>query len=200
MGPSRKPRQGAGKTRVCSLVGAVLALAGGGCGLGTIPIAVSGRGPSVSPKSVCSTWKGLKCAAGCGVGADECDESWGAQNWSAGLLVVMLPFPGYPPAFWGCGAEPTARTGLESWCQDLPREEVLHVQGWAVALLVRKLWGRLTCPERGKGKNRKDGSLSVAREEKVKDVCLAGSMHHLGGEWAGRGKVGLWFICPSPVG
>lgn len=114
--------------------------------------------------------------------------------------MVMLPFPGYPPAFWGCGAEPTARTGLESWCQDLPREEVLHVQGWAVALLVRKLWGRLTWPERGKGENRKDGSLSVAREEKVKDVCLAGSMHHLGGEWAGRGKVGLWFICPSPVG
>lgn len=69
-----------------------------------------------------------------------------------------------------------------------------------MALLLWKLWGRLTWPERGKGKNRKGGSLSVAREEKVKDVCRSGSMHHLGGEGAGREKVGLWFICPSPVG
>lgn len=61
-------------------------------------------------------------------------------------------------------------------------------------------WGRLTWSERGKGKNRKGGSLSVAREEKVKDVCLFGYMHHLGGEWAGKEKVGLWFICPSSVG
>lgn len=41
-----------------------------------------------------------------------------------------------------------------------------------------------------KGKERKGGSLSVAREENVKDGRLAGSVHHLGGERAGRGKVG----------
>ena len=87
---------------------------------------------------------------------------------------------------------------------------MLLVQGWAEALPVwelwgsvwlrGKLWGRSTWPERGKGKDRKGGSLSVAREENVKDRQLAGSVHHLGGERAGRGKVGPWFICPSPVG
>lgn len=46
--------------------------------------------------------------------------------------MVMLPCPGCPSAFRGCGAEPAAHTGLESWCQGLPGEEMLRVQGWAV--------------------------------------------------------------------
>lgn len=104
---------------------------------------------------------------------------------------------------------PPSLSGLwGAWC--LPGEEMLHVWGWAETLPVWELWGsvrpqgevrgRSTRAERGKMKERKGGSLSVAREENVKDGQLAGSVHHLGGERAGRGKVGLWFICPSPVG
>ena len=137
----------------------------------------------------------------------------GAGSWDAGLPVVMLLYPGCTPAFQGSGAEPAAHTSLESWgwgARCLPGEEMLCVWGWAEALPVQelrggvrlrgKVWGRFTRPEREKGKDRMGGSLCVAREENVKDGQLAGSMHHLAGEWAGRGKVGPWCICPSPVG
>lgn len=106
-----------------------------------------------------------------------------------------------------------ALAGLESQCQDaqcLPGEEVLYVQHWAEVLPVwdlqgnvwlgGKVWARSTQPERKKGKDRKGESLSVAREENVKDGQLAGSMHRLGGEQAGRGEVSLWFSYPSPMG
>lgn len=56
--------------------------------------------------------------------------------------MVMLPCPGCPPAFWGCGVELAAHTGLESqgWgTQCLPGEEMLHVWGWAEALPVWEL-------------------------------------------------------------
>lgn len=82
-----------------------------------------------------------------------------------------------------------------------PREELLYVWIWAVVLPMQELQGtkgvgQIHWPLRGKGKDRKGESLSVAREENVKVGQLAGSVHHL----AGRGKVGPWFICPSPVG
>ena len=81
------------------------------------------------------------------------------------------------------------------------RAEALPVQELRGGVRLRgKVWGRFTRPEREKGKDRMGGSLCVAREENVKDGQLAGSMHHLAGEWAGRGKVGPWCICPSPVG